>query len=110
MGNVLTDADVDGVLAAASAGLDTLRNLFLPDRWDRLFSFDGGLAGRDHPGRVEILFTAVEQKHEEALLAKLLEGLAGAGYRGVVQDVPELPPGTHSILVSRADGSDTNGS
>lgn len=96
----LTADDVPAVLEAALSRFEALRTpLFDPGS---AFSIDAGPAGSEHPGKLEILFSA-QPAHREELLGRLRKGLAAAGYEAWPQDIPELAgSGTLSILVSRA--------
>lgn len=96
----LTQFDVPAVLGAALSRFEELRT----EQFDpaTAFSIDAQPAGRDHPGKLRILFSA-QPAYREELLGRLRKGLAGAGYDAWPQDVPELVgSGTDSILVSRS--------
>lgn len=96
----LTRDDVPAVLDAALSRFEELRTPHFDP--STAFSIDAGTAGRDHPGKLEILFSA-KPAHREELLGRLRKGLQAAGYDARPQDIPQLVgSGTLSILVSRS--------
>jgi hypothetical protein len=94
----LTDDDVPAVLAAALSRFEELHTPFCDP--ETAFSIDVGTAGREHPGKLEILFSP-KPAYRDQLLVMLLKGLHLAGYEAWQQDIPELVGSeTISILVT----------